>query len=135
MQVMILAAGKSTRLGNLGAVLPKPLVPICGYPAIAFVLAACRTAGLQEVVVNLHHHGEMIREALGDGARFGVRIQYSDEADQLLGTGGGVKRARGLFRSEPVLVMNGKVVADLDLRTVIEAHRSMPTGTAATMVL
>src|SRR5688500_10234635 len=110
MQVMILAAGKSTRLGSLGAVLPKPLVPVCGYPAITFGLALCRHAGLHDVVVNLHHHGDLIREALGDGAAHRVKIAYSDEAEELLGTGGGVKRARGLFRSEPVLIMNGKVV-------------------------
>jgi mannose-1-phosphate guanylyltransferase len=134
MQVMILAAGRSTRLGELGSALPKPLVPICGYPAIAFGLALCRAAGLREVVINLHHHGELIRRALGDGASHGVTIRYSDEAE-LLGTGGGLVRARPLFRSEPVLVMNGKVVADVDLAAVVAAHRAAPAGTVATMVL
>jgi mannose-1-phosphate guanylyltransferase len=134
MQVMILAAGRSTRLGELGATCPKPLVPICGYPAITFVLALCRQAGLDDVVINLHHRGEQIRRALGDGERHGVRIRYSDERE-LLGTGGGIARARPLFRSEPVLVLNGKVVANLDLRAVIAAHRAAPAGTLATMVL
>ena len=132
MQVMILAAGRSTRLGALGAVLPKPLVPICGYPAIAFGLALCRRAGLEDVVVNLHHHGELIRRALGEGAAHGVRIRYSEEED-LLGTGGGIARARPLFRSEPVLVMNGKVVADLELPLLLESHRT--EGGVATMLL
>jgi NDP-sugar pyrophosphorylase family protein len=134
MQVMVLAAGKSTRLGDLGEVLPKPLVPICGYPAIEYGLALCREAGLHEVVVNLHHHGDQIREVLGDGSRLGMSIQYSVEVD-LLGTGGGIARARKLFRSEPVLVMNGKVVADLDLSLVVGAHRAAPRGTVATMVV
>jgi NDP-sugar pyrophosphorylase family protein len=134
MQVMLLAAGKSTRLGELGAVLPKPLVPICGYPAITFALALCRRAGLTDVVVNLHHHGELIRQALGDGSEHGVAIRYSEEVD-LLGTGGGIARARSLFKPGPVLVMNGKVVADIDLATVVAAHREAPSGTAATMVL
>src|SRR5690242_5235553 len=111
MQVMLLAAGRSTRLGELGAVLPKPLVPICGYPAIAFSLALCRQAGLDDVVINVHHHGDRLQQELGDGARFGVSIRYSVE-EELLGTGGGIAQARPLFRSEPVLVMNGKVVAD-----------------------
>jgi mannose-1-phosphate guanylyltransferase len=133
MQVMILAAGRSTRLGALGAVLPKPLVPVCGYPAIAFGLALCRRAGLRDVVVNLHHHGALIRAALGEGGQ-GVEIRYSDEPE-LLGTGGGIARARGLFRSEPVLVMNGKVVADVDLGALIAVHRSAPEGTVATMVV
>src|SRR5262245_5378402 len=134
MQVMLLAAGRSTRLGALGALVPKPLVPICGYPAITYGLALCRRAGLRDVVVNLHHHGEQLREALGDGARFGVEIRYSVE-EELLGTGGGLRAARSLFRSEPVLVINAKVVADLDLRDVIAAHRAAPRGTLATMVV
>ena len=64
----MLAAGRSTRLGALGAARPKPLVPICGYPAIAFGLAACARAGLRDVVINLHHHGDQIRAAVGDGS-------------------------------------------------------------------
>ena len=131
---MILAAGRSTRLGALGAVKPKPLVPICGYPAIAFGLAACARAGLRDVVINLHHHAEQIRAAVGDGSAFGVRVQYSME-DELLGTGGGIARARPLFRPGPLLVVNGKVVADLSLEAVIAAHRAAPGGTLATMVL
>lgn len=134
MQVMLLAAGRSTRLGPLGLSLPKPLVPVCGHAPLAYGLALCRAAGLRDVVVNLHHHGDAIRSALGDGARFGADVRYSDEVE-LLGTGGGLVAARALFRSEPVLVMNGKVVADVELAQVIEAHRRAPAGTVATMVL
>jgi mannose-1-phosphate guanylyltransferase len=134
MQVMLLAAGRSTRLGELGTVLPKPLVPICGYPAITFALALCRRAGLTDVVVNLHHHGELIRRTLGDGAAHGVSIRYSEEPD-LLGTGGGIAMARPLFHPGPLLVMNGKVVAGIDLAEVVATHQAAPSGTAATMVL
>ena len=135
MQVMILAAGRSTRLGALGAVKPKPLVPICGYPAISFGLASCARAGLRDVVINLHHHAEQIRAAVGRRVgSFGLRVQYSMEED-LLGTGGGIALARPLFRPGPLLVVNGKVVADLSLEAVIAAHRAAPRGTLATMVL
>jgi mannose-1-phosphate guanylyltransferase len=134
MQVMMLAAGRSTRLGTLGAQLPKPLVPVCGYPAIAFGLAACRAAGFRHVVINVHHHAKLLQDALGDGRRFAVEIRYSVE-DELLGTGGGLVKARRAFRSEPVLVWNGKVVADLDLRDVAAAHAAAPPDTIATMVL
>jgi mannose-1-phosphate guanylyltransferase len=134
MQVMLLAAGRSTRLGALGVARPKPLVPICGYPAILFGLDRCARAGLRDVVVNLHHHGDQIRAAVGDGSAFGLEVRYSQE-DELLGTGGGIARARAMFRSEPVLVMNGKVVADLPLDQVLAAHRAAPAGTVATMVL
>jgi NDP-sugar pyrophosphorylase family protein len=134
MQVMILAAGKSTRLGALGSLMPKPLVPVCGYPAITYSLVRCAAAGLRDVVINLHHHGEQLRAALGDGSAFGVSIQYSDEPD-LLGTGGGIAKARPLFKTGPVMIINGKVVADLALANVIASHRAGPASTVATMVL
>ncbi|HEY0706425.1 MAG TPA: sugar phosphate nucleotidyltransferase, partial [Polyangia bacterium] len=133
MQVMILAAGKSSRLGPLGALRPKPLVPICGYPAIVYGLGLCAAAGLRDVVINLHHHGEQIRAAVGDGARFGVSVAYSEERE-LLGTGGGLSHARHLFRPGPVLVMNGKVVADLDLASLCRVHAAA-ANTQATMLL
>jgi NDP-sugar pyrophosphorylase family protein len=134
MQVMILAAGRSTRLGSLGLALPKPLLPVCGYPAVTFALALCRQAGLHDIVINLHHHGDKIGRTLGDGSQFGVNLRYSVE-EELLGTGGGVGKARSLFASEPVLIINGKVAAEVDLRTVIAAHGQAPRGTVATMVL
>jgi mannose-1-phosphate guanylyltransferase len=134
MQVMLLAAGRSTRLGALGEARPKPLVPICGYPAITFGLNLCARAGLRDVVINLYHHGAQIRAEVGDGARFNLRVRYSEEVD-LLGTGGGIARARALFSTGALLVMNGKVVADVDLGGIIAAHRAAPTGTVATMAL
>jgi len=134
MQVMILAAGRSTRLGSLGLALPKPLLPVCGYPAIAYALALCRQAGLHDIVINLHHHGDKIGKTLGDGSQFGVNLRYSVE-EELLGTGGGVGKARSLFASEPVLIINGKVAADVDLRALIAAHGQAPRNTIATLVL
>jgi NDP-sugar pyrophosphorylase family protein len=131
--VMLLAAGRSTRLGALGAALPKPLVPICGYPAIAFGLAACARAGLGRAVVNLFHHGELLREALGTTA-FGVELDYSVEVE-LLGTGGGLAQARARFGAGPLLVMNAKVVADLDLAAFLEAHARAHDRPVATMLL
>jgi NDP-sugar pyrophosphorylase family protein len=134
MQVMILAAGRSTRLGPLGMALPKPLLPICGYPAVTYALALCREAGLHDIVINLHHHGDKIGRILEDGSRFGVNLRYSGE-EELLGTGGGVRHARSLFHSEPVLIINGKVAAEIDLRAVVALHLQAPAGTVATMVL
>jgi NDP-sugar pyrophosphorylase family protein len=117
---MLLAAGRSTRLGPLGLALPKPLAPICGYPPIRFGLAACARAGFREAVVNLHHLGDRLRETLGD-AEGGLRIRYSVEVE-LLGTGGGIAYARGLLGPGRVLVINGKVVADVDLRDFLGGH-------------
>jgi NDP-sugar pyrophosphorylase family protein len=131
MNVMLLAAGRSTRLGALGAALPKPLVPICGYPAIAFGLAACARAGFSRAVVNLFHRGALLRETLG-AAACGVELAYSVETE-LLGTGGGLAHARPLLGAGALLVMNAKVVADLDLAAFVRAHAAAPA--VATMLL
>jgi len=131
---MILAAGRSTRLGSIGLALPKPLLPVCGYPAITFAIELCRRAGLGDIIVNLHHHGDKVGQTLSDGSRFGVRLRYSVE-EELLGTGGALWKARHMFAPGPVLVINGKVAADIDLNQVIEAHRQAPEGTLATMVV
>ena len=134
MQAMILAAGRSTRLGSMGLALPKPLLPVCGYPAITYGIELCRRAGLHDIIINLHHHGDKIGQALGDGSRFGVRLRYSAE-EELLGTGGALWKARYMFSPGPVLVLNGKVAADIDLNTVLAAHRNAAQGTVATMVV
>jgi NDP-sugar pyrophosphorylase family protein len=118
--VMLLAAGRSTRLGPIGLALPKPLAPICGYPPIRFGLAACARAGFREAIINLHHLGDRLRETLGD-AEGGLRIRYSVEVE-LLGTGGGIAHARDLLGGGRVLVINGKVVADVDLRDFLSGH-------------
>ena len=131
MDVMLLAAGRSTRLGPLGAALPKPLVPICGHAAITFGLAACARAGLTRAVVNVFHHGEVLQQTLGAAAQ-GVSLAYSVERD-LLGTGGGIAHARTLMGGGPLVVMNAKVVADLDLAALVSAHRA--GGGLATMLL
>jgi len=135
MQVMMLAAGRSSRLGAIGSRIPKPMVPVCGYAPITFGLALVRQAGLSDVIVNVHHLPEHIESALGDGAAFGVSIRYSHE-HALLGTGGCFALARPMFRSEPLLVLNGKIVADIDLRAVLASHaRARSQGAVATMVV
>ena len=132
--VMLLAAGRSTRLGALGLAAPKPLVPICGYPAIRFGLHAAARAGARRAVVNVFHRGDLVQAVLGERVLSGggvveIAISYSVETD-LLGTGGGLAKARPLFDAAPLLVMNAKVVADLDLPALLAAHaRVLPTAT------
>jgi NDP-sugar pyrophosphorylase family protein len=134
---MLLAAGRSTRLGALGLAAPKPLVPICGYPAIRFGLHAAARAGARRAVVNVFHRGDMVQAVLGErvvsgDGRADIAITYSVEAE-LLGTGGGLAKARPLFAEGPLLVMNAKVVADLDLPALLAAHAG--GGALATMLL
>lgn len=132
MKAMILAAGLGTRLRPLTDRVPKPLLPIDGRPVIEYTLRLLRRHGFSEVVINLHHRGHMISAALGDGSRWGLAIRYSEEAD-ILGTGGGIKKAEPWLSGGDFLVINGDILVDLDLGAVVEVHRR--SGAAATLVL
>ena len=129
---MVLAAGRGTRLRPLTFDRPKPLVDLAGRPVIAYNLALLRHHGIREVIINLHHHGDALRSALGDGARFGLAIHYSPE-DPLLDTGGAIKNAEALLAPDDFLVLNGDTVIDLPLDDLIAAHRAR--GATATLVL
>jgi mannose-1-phosphate guanylyltransferase len=129
---MILAAGFGTRLGTISDERPKVLLPMGDVPLIRYGLALVRAAGIREVVVNLHHKAALLEAELGDGAAAGVSIAYSRE-EHILGTGGGVKQAAPLLGAETFVIVNGKVVIDLDLAAVVAAHRRR--GALATMVV
>jgi len=127
MRAMLLCAGLSTRLGKLGAGCPKPMLPVCGVPILAYGITNLVAHGITELVINTHHRGEVIEQTIGDGRRFGARIQYLHEP-VILGTGGGLKHALPLLdpdhRDEPFLSINGKLIFDLDVTALIAAYRA-----------
>ncbi|MDH4082307.1 MAG: NDP-sugar synthase [Nitrospira sp.] len=129
---MILAAGLGTRLRPLTNTIPKPLLSVGGTPLIVWNVLLMKRHGFHEIVVNLHHLGPMIEQALGDGSKFGVRIMYSQEP-VILGTGGGIKQAEHYFSGEPVLIMNGDTLVELDLGALWDFHHTRQA--AATLVL
>ncbi|MBL9044438.1 MAG: NDP-sugar synthase [Myxococcales bacterium] len=135
LRAMVLCAGMGSRLGGISDELPKPLLPVCNHPLLTYALALCRGYGMREVAVNLHHLGHLITNTVGNGASLGMDIHFSTEAT-LLGTGGGVRKMADFlthdFR-EPCVVINGKLVVDVDLEAVLALHRV--TGATATMVL
>lgn len=114
MRAMVLAAGRGERMRPLTDTLPKPLLPVGGQPLIAWHLAALARAGITEVVINLSWRGAQLRAALGDGARYGVRISWSDEGPVPLETGGGIFHALPLLGPGPFLVVNGDIWTDID---------------------
>lgn len=118
---MVLAAGRGTRLAPLTDHLPKPLAPVAGRPMIAHVLEFLRSGGIDEVVINLHHLGHLIEEAVGDGHRFGLRVRYSRE-NPIRDTGGGLKQAEPLLGGEPFVVVNADSLLELPLRDLIAYH-------------
>lgn len=132
MKAMILAAGLGTRLRPLTDTTPKPLLPVAGTPMIVWNLLLLKRHGIRDVIINLHHLGTMISQALGDGRTLGMRIVYSHEP-VILGTGGGIKQAEPHFHGEPVLVLNGDTLFELDLDALMAFHREREA--AATLVL
>ena len=109
---MILAAGRGERLRPLTDITPKALLEIAGEPLIVRHLRALREAGIDNIVVNLSHLGEQIRDALGDGEAFGVQIRYSQEPSPPLETGGGIHQALPLLGPNPFWVVNADVCTD-----------------------
>jgi len=131
-RAMILAAGLGTRLGALSEERPKPLMPVCGVPIIRYSVALLAAHHVEDVVVNLHHRGQLIEDELRDGARSGVHVSYSRE-ERILGTAGGIRRALPQLGQEPFFVINGKIIFDVDLDAVLERHKS--SGAQATLVV
>lgn len=113
-RAMILAAGRGERMRPLTDQLPKPLLTVRGKPLIVYHLEKLSRLGVVEVVINLAWLGERIRTALGDGARWQLRIHYSDEGGEALETGGGIFNALPWLGSEPFLLVNGDVFTEFD---------------------
>ena len=129
---MVLAAGLGTRMRPLTERVPKPLIEVLGRPLIDFGLRTLAAAGIRDVVVNLHHLGDQVRNYVGDGARWGVRVAFSLE-DPLQGSGGGIRQARPLLGNSTIVTLNADTLAGLELAPLIEEH--VARGAAATMVL
>ncbi|MDQ3219898.1 MAG: NDP-sugar synthase [Acidobacteriota bacterium] len=133
MKTMILAAGFGTRLFPLTIDRTKPAIPFLGKPLVGYVAEYLARFGLKDFVVNLHHQPQSVINALGDGTDFGVKIEYTFEEPDILGTAGGLDNARHLLEDDMFLVVNGKIITDIDIAEAIETHKN--SGAIATMVL
>jgi NDP-sugar pyrophosphorylase family protein len=132
MKAMILAAGYGARLWPLTADRTKPALPVLGKPLVGYVAEYLAQQGIEDVIVNLHHRPDSVRAALGDGSQFGVRLRYVHEP-VILGTSGALDNAREMIGTETFVVINGKLITDIDLRAAIETHQR--TKALATLVL
>jgi len=129
---MILSAGYGTRLWPLTEDRTKPAIPILGKPLVGYVAEYLARYGCDEITVNLHHRPESVRRALGDGSRFGVKLQYVEEPE-ILGTSGAMDNARALLDGDTFVVINGKIITDIDLNAAFATHRH--SNAIATLVL
>ncbi len=131
----ILAAGRGERMRPLTDHTPKPLIDVGGRPLIEHHLLRLKSAGVSRAVVNLGWLGARIRAHLGDGTRYGLRIEYSDEGWPALETGGGIHRALPLLGSAPFVVVNGDVFSDYPLARLVERARHLTSADLAHLVL
>lgn len=134
MKAMIFAAGLGTRLKPLTDNLPKALVPIAGKTLLEWVILKLKAAGFDEIVVNVHHFPNQIIDFLKENNNFGIRIEVSDERNQLLDTGGGIRKASWFFDDgKPFLVHNVDILSNVDLKALY--HQHMRTNSLATLVV
>lgn len=131
MKGMVLAGGLSTRLYPLTRDLPKPLVPVLDRPVVAHVLDYFKRHGVDDVVINIHYFPEAVRDYVGDGGRFGVRVTYLHEPE-LMGSAGAVRAVAERF-DETFVVIGCDDVTDIDLPAAIAYHRER--AAEATIVL
>ncbi len=124
---MILAAGRGERMRPLTDHTPKPLLSVGGKPLIVWHIGRLRAAGFTHVVINHAHLGEQIESALGNGAAFGVSIEYSREASALE-TAGGIATALPLIDSEVFTVVNGDIYCEYDFSRLAEPMARLAAG-------
>ena len=128
MRAMILAAGRGERMRPLTDSAPKPLLPVGGKALIEYHIEALAKAGAQDIVINLAWKGSMLRDALGDGARFAVRLHYSDEGAEAFETGGGVFNALPLLGTDPFIVVSGDIWTDYPMQKLFDRPHGADTA-------
>lgn len=126
MKAMIFAAGLGTRLKPITDRIPKALLPIGGKTLLEWQIDKLRDAGITDITINVHHFADMIEDFCREHNHFGCTLHFSDERENLLETGGGLKKARPYLtseqREEPILVLNVDILSNIDLKQVIGAY-------------
>lgn len=130
MKAMILAAGRGERMRPLTDSTPKPLLRIGGTPLVEYHVEALARAGIDGLVVNLAWQGDKIKDFLGTGSKYGLKITYSDEGTEVLETGGGIYRALPQLGPEPFWLVNGDVYCEFDY-----AQRQLQPGILGHLIL
>ena len=132
MKALVFAAGLGTRLKPLTDTMPKALVPVGGKPLLCHVISRLKDAGIDDVVVNVHHFADQIINYLKEQDNFGIKISVSDERDLLRETGGGIRHARRFLEGGPFLIHNVDIISDLDIPWFISQAR--PDALATVLV-
>ncbi|WP_257160161.1 NDP-sugar synthase [Corynebacterium cystitidis] len=118
---VILVGGRGTRLRPLTVNTPKPMLPTAGFPFLAHLLARIKEAGMTHVVLSTSFKAGVFEDHFGDGADFGLEIEYVVE-EEALGTGGGIRNVYDKLRHDTVMVFNGDVLSGANLGEILHTH-------------
>lgn len=121
-RAIVLAGGAGVKMRPLTLELPKAMIPVRGRPILEHTLDTLRRADIRTVTVLVGALGDKIRNHFGDGSAFGMKISYAQEGKRS-GTAGGLRKAAGPSSGEPLLLIYGDVLADIDLKDMIEYHK------------
>lgn len=124
MKGMILAAGLGTRLRPFTDNHPKALYEYKGTALLEHAVNHLKSAGIAEIIINVHHFADQIVAFLDENDNFGCSITISDETGELLETGGGMKKAAHLLTDGDFIVRNADIISDLDLVKLVSAHKT-----------
>ncbi len=132
MRALIFAAGLGTRFKPWTDEHPKALALVNGKSLLQRNIEYLQQYGIREVIVNIHHFAEQIIRAVEENKGWGSAVAFSDEREEVLETGGGLKKAGWYFQDGPFVVINADILTDLDLGSMMEAHRAaQPLATLA----
>ncbi len=133
-KALIFAAGLGTRLKPLTDSMPKAMVPVGGKPLLWHTIHKLKSVGFGEIIINVHHFAEQIIDYVQANNSFGIRIEFSDEREKLLDTGGGIKKASWFFDDDkPFLIHNVDILSNIDLRNLYKIHTK--SNSIATLVV
>ena len=135
---MIFAAGLGTRLKPLTDTMPKALVPLAGKPLLQWQVEKLRDAGIRDIIVNVHHFPDQIIDTIRANEGWGCNIMISDERDELLDTGGGLRKAYQLLMdngqwtmdNEPILACNVDILSNIDIRALVDSYYSCSSSSS-----
>jgi NDP-sugar pyrophosphorylase family protein len=130
-KALIFAAGLGTRLKPLTETMPKALVPVGGKPLLEHAILKLKSAGINEIIINVHHFADQIIDFVRSRNSFDIHIEFSDERNLLLDTGGGLKKASHFFNdNQPFFVYNVDILSNIDLKQMYVSHlQSKPLST------
>ncbi len=106
---MILAAGRGKRMGSVSNTNPKPLTKINKFTLIELNILKIKKSGIKKIIINVSWLGKLIKNHVGDGKRYGIKIVYSDEGNNILGTGGGINKALSKLGNKPFWLINADI--------------------------